>query len=565
MELNRSNTLGAGDSNLHHRLFVFPATIIALALFVPLLTLIYLASGNSDGVWSHLIANVLPHSITTTLLLLAGVGIGTAIIGVGTAWLTSMCRFPGRNLLQWLLVLPLAMPIYIVTYIYIELLDFTGPVQMLIRSTFGYTLQREYWFFDFNSLPGAIFVMTMVLYPYVYLTTRLVFLMQGANILEASRSLGAGPRRMFMRIALPLARPAIVVGVTVALMESLNDIGAVEILGVQTLTFSIYDTWLNRGSLAGAAQIACFTLAIVILLITVERYARRHQRFASPHQQRLPSQFTLKGVSSALAILACLLPVLLGFIIPFASLLSSSSRRLEQFFDPALLQASINSVYVATFTALITVLAAFTLVYAVRIFPRNSMRTAGRIASLGYAVPGTVVAIGVLVPLAAFDNWFDGLMRSNFNLSTGLLISGSAAIIIYACTVRFLALAHGSLESGLGKISPHLDMAARSLGKTAGQTLRQVHLPLMTKAMATAALLVFVDTMKELSATILLRPFDFDTLATLVYEQASLAIFEDASIAALIIVVIGMVPVILLMRMSNVENQPKKMRALRPA
>lgn len=270
-------------------------------------------------------------------------------------------------------------------------------------------------------------------------------------------------------------------------------------------------------------------------------------------------------MSSALAILACLLPVLLGFIIPFASLLSSSSRRLEQFFDPALLQASINSVYVATFTALITVLAAFTLVYAVRIFPRNSMRTAGRIASLGYAVPGTVVAIGVLVPLAAFDNWFDGLMRSNFNLSTGLLISGSAAIIIYACTVRFLALAHGSLESGLGKISPHLDMAARSLGKTAGQTLRQVHLPLMTKAMATAALLVFVDTMKELSATILLRPFDFNTLATLVYEQASLAIFEDASIAALIIVVIGMVPVILLMRMSNVENQPKKMRALRPA
>ena len=451
MELNRSNTLGAGDSNLHHRLFVFPATIIALALFVPLLTLIYLASGNSDGVWSHLIANVLPHSITTTLLLLAGVGIGTAIIGVGTAWLTSMCRFPGRNLLQWLLVLPLAMPIYIVTYIYIELLDFTGPVQMLIRSTFGYTLQREYWFFDFNSLPGAIFVMTMVLYPYVYLTTRLVFLMQGANILEASRSLGAGPRRMFMRIALPLARPAIVVGVTVALMESLNDIGAVEILGVQTLTFSIYDTWLNRGSLAGAAQIACFTLAIVILLITVERYARRHQRFASPHQQRLPSQFTLKGVSSALAILACLLPVLLGFIIPFASLLSSSSRRLEQFFDPALLQASINSVYVATFTALITVLAAFTLVYAVRIFPRNSMRTAGRIASLGYAVPGTVVAIGVLVPLAAFDNWFDGLMRSNFNLSTGLLISGSGPLLFMPVPSAFWRWLTGHWNPGLAK------------------------------------------------------------------------------------------------------------------
>ena len=548
----------AGGNKLHHRLFAFPAAIIALLLFVPLLTLIYLAGGNSDGVWSHLIANVLPHSITTTILLMIGVGIGTAIIGVGTAWLTSMCRFPGRGLLQWMLVLPLAMPIYIVTYIYIELLDYTGPIQSLIRTLFGFTTSRDYWFFDFNSLPGAIFVMTMVLYPYVYLTTRLVFLMQGANILEAARSLGAGPKKMFRRIALPMARPAIVVGVTVALMESLNDIGAVEILGVQTLTFSIYDTWLNRGSLAGAAQIACFTLAIVVLLITVERYARRNQRFASTRHQQQPSRFRLQGLSSAMAIIACLIPVLLGFIIPFSALINSSSRRLEQLSDDALLQASLNSIFVAGFTALITVVAAFTLVYAARIFPKNSMKIAGRVASLGYAVPGTVVAIGVLVPLAFFDNWFDGLMRANFGFSTGLLISGSAAIIIYACTVRFLALAHGSLESGLGKISPHLDMAARSLGRTAGQTLRQIHLPLMAKAMATAALLVFVDTMKELSATILLRPFDFNTLATLVYEQASLAIFEDASIAALIIVLIGMVPVILLMQMSDTQIQSKR-------
>ncbi len=548
----------AGRGRNHHRLFAFPAAIIALLLFMPLVTLTYLASGNSDGVWSHLIENVLPHSITTTFLLMIGVGIGTAIIGVGTAWLTSMCHFPGRKLLQWLLVLPLAMPIYIVTYIYIELLDYTGPVQTFIRFVFGFTSQRDYWFFDFNSLPGAIFVMTMVLYPYVYLTTRLVFLMQGANILEAARSLGAGPMRMFRRIALPMARPAIVVGVTVALMESLNDIGAVEILGVQTLTFSIYDTWLNRGSLAGAAQIACLTLAIIVLLITIERFARRNQRFASTRHQKQPSQFRLTGASAVFATLACLLPVLFGFIIPFAALVNSSSRRIEQLFDEALLQASLNSIFVAGFTALITVIAAFTLVYAARIFPKNSMRLAGRMASLGYAVPGTVVAIGILVPLAYFDNWLDGLMRTNFDISTGLLISGSAAIIIYACTVRFLALAHGSLESGLGKISPHLDMAARSLGRTAGQTLRQIHLPLMAKAMATAALLVFVDTMKELSATILLRPFDFNTLATLVYEQASLAIFEDASIAALIIVLIGMVPVMLLMRMSDTNTHTQR-------
>lgn len=544
----------AGGGNNPHRLFAVPAILIALMLILPLLTLVWLASGDSDDVWAHLLANVLPGSALTTVLLMFGVGIGTAIIGVGTAWLTSMCRFPGRGILQWLLVLPLAMPIYIVTYIYIELLDYTGPLQTLLRTIFGFTSIRDYWFPDFNSLPGAIFVMTLVLYPYVFLTTRLVFLMQGANILEASRALGAGPGRMFRRIALPLARPAIVVGVTVALMESLNDIGAVEILGVQTLTFSIYDTWLNRGSLAGAAQIACFTLAIVVLLISIERFARRNQRFTSSRHQRPPSKFRLTGFSSLMAFIACALPVTLGFIVPFGALVSFSSRRLEQLSDASLFKASINSIIVSSSTALITVAAAFALVYAVRLKPKSLLRTAGRMASLGYAVPGTVIAIGVLVPLAAMDNWFDGVMRENFGLSTGLLISGSAAIIIYACTVRFLALAHGSLESGFGKISTHLDMAARSLGRSSGQTLTQIHLPLMAKAMATAALLVFVDTMKELSATILLRPFDFNTLATFVYERASLAVFEDAAIASLIIIVIGMIPVILLMRMSELSK-----------
>ncbi len=528
---------------------LMPVIIIALLLVLPLATLVILASGNSGDVWSHLLNNVLPQSSYVTVLLMLGVGVGTAVVGVGTAWLTAMCHFPGRRILQWLLVLPLAMPIYIVTYIYLELLDYSGPVQTLLRALFGFTSVRDYWFPEFNSLPGAILVMTIVLYPYVYLTTRLVFLMQGANMLEAARVLGAGPLRMFLRIALPLSRPAIVAGVTVALMESLNDIGAVEILGVQTLTFSIYDTWLNRGSLAGAAQIACFTLAIVVALISVERYARRNQRFTSNRHQHPPSRFRLSGLSSVLAFIACALPLTLGFIIPFAALAQFSSRRLEQLSDTALLQASVNSIVVSSFTALMAVAAAFVLVYAVRLKPTHFLQITGRAASLGYAVPGTVIAIGILVPLAGFDNWTDGWMRRYFGYSSGLLISGSAAIIVYACTVRFLALAHGSLEAGFGKISTHLDMAARSLGRTAGQTLRQIHLPLMAKAMATAALLVFVDTTKELSATILLRPFDFNTLATFVYERASLAVFEDASVASLIIVLIGMVPVIMLMRM----------------
>ncbi len=534
-----------------NRLFVIPALLVALLLVLPLATLIYLAAGNSGNVWAHLLANVLPDAISTTILLMLGVGAGTAFIGVGAAWLTAMCRFPGRKILQWMLVLPLAMPIYITAYIYLELLDYTGPVQSFLRWAFGFASVRDYWFPDIRSLGGAVFIMTLVLYPYVFLTTRLVFLMQGASILEASRSLGAGPGRMFRQIALPLARPAIAVGVTIALMESLNDIGAVEILGVQTLTFSIYDTWLNRGSLAGAAQIALFTLVIVIILIAVERFARRHQRYSSARDQRPPSSFKLSGIKAALAFVACLLPVALGFIVPFAALVNFSSRRLEQLFDDDLASATINSVMVSSMTALVTVIAAFSLVYVARLSRNNTMQRAGRLASLGYAVPGTVIAIGVLFPLAAFDNLVDGWMRSGFGVSTGLLVSGSAAIIVYACTVRFMALAHGSLDAGMDKISSHLDMAARSLGRTAGQTLRQIHLPLMARALATAALLVFVDTMKELSATILLRPFDFNTLATFVYERASLAVFEDASIAALIIILIGMVPVVLLMGLSG--------------
>ncbi len=532
-------------------IFVLPALIAGLLLIVPLVALIYLASGNSDDVWPHLAANVLPGSIITTIFLMAGVGAATAVVGVGTAWLTSLCIFPGRKLLQWLLVAPLAMPIYIITYIYIELLDYSGPVQSSIRYLFGFSSIRDYWFPDFRSLPGAILVMTLVLYPYVYLTTRLVFLMQGAAILEAARTLGASRERVFLRVALPLARPAIAVGVTVALMEALNDIGAVEILGVQTLTFSIYDTWLNRGSLAGAAQIACFTLLIVVILIAIERFFRRHQQYVAGRQQRPPSKFPLSGITALAAMIACIVPVLLGFIVPVVALIDFSSRRLDQLSDAALWSASANSLLVASLTAIVTVIAAFFLVYAVRLMPRRSVRLTGRLASLGYAVPGTVIAVGVLVPLAGLDNWIDGVMRASFGISTGLLLSGSVLIIIYACSVRFLALAHGSLESGLGKISVHLDMASRSLGRTSWQTMNQIHLPLLARAMATAALLVFVDTMKELSATILLRPFDFNTLATLVYERASLAVFEDAAVAALIIIAIGLAPVVLLMRMSE--------------
>lgn len=528
---------------------VLAAALVALIVAVPLIALIVLASRSSGDAWPHLVGTVLPRSTRITLLLAAGVGVASAIVGVATAWLVTMCRFPGRAVLEAALVLPLAVPTYIVAYCYAEILDFTGPVQSAIRALFGFETARDYWFPEIRSLPGTIFVLTAVLYPYVYMTTRLLFLMQSSAALDVARTLGAGPIRMFFRIAVPLARPAVAVGVSLVLMETLNDIGAVEFFGVRTLTFAVYDTWLNRGSLAGAAQLALVLLFLVFALILAERVARGRQRYHLNSRSQQPlAPFRITGWRAGAASLACFLPVLFGFVLPAALLADYSSRRLEQFLEPALVSAALNSVTIAAATAVAAVGAGLALAYAARLAHSRVVWGLGRFASIGYAVPGTVLAVGILIPLAALDNWVDSIARSVFGVSTGLLLAGSGAAIVYACTVRFLAVSTGSLEAGLSKISGHLDMAARTLRRTPGQTLRQVHLPLMRSALATAALLVFVDTMKELSATILLRPFDFDTLATFVYSQASRGAFEDSAVAALAIVAVGIIPLILLLR-----------------
>jgi iron(III) transport system permease protein len=528
---------------------VLAAGAVALVVAVPLIALIVIASRSSGEVWPHLVGTVLPRSTRITLTLMLAVGLATAIVGVGTAWLVAMCRFPGRAWLEGALVLPLAVPTYIVAYCYAEMLGYTGPVQGALRAVFGFETARDYWFPEIRSLPGIVFVLTAVLYPYVYMTTRLLFLMQSSAALDVARTLGAGPFRMFFRVALPLARPAVAVGVSLALMETLNDIGAVEFFGVRTLSFAVYDTWLNRGSLPGAAQLALVLLLVVFSLILAERLARGRQRYHVNSRAQQPlAPFYLKGWKAVGATLACLLPVLFGFALPAALLVDYSSRRLDQFLAPQLLSAAMNSLSVAAATAVLAVVAGLVLAYAARLSASRLVWALGRFASIGYAVPGTVLAVGILIPLAALDNYVDGAARSLFGVSTGLLLAGSGAAIVYACTVRFLAVSTGSLEAGLAKVSLHLDMAARTLRRTPGQTLREIHLPLMRRALATAALLVFVDTMKELSATILLRPFDFDTLATFVYSQASRAAFEDASVAALAIVVVGIVPLILLLR-----------------
>lgn len=521
--------------------------VICPLTLAPIITLVILALGASPGIWVHLATTILPGATLRTVMLLAGVGLFSAIIGVATAWLVVMCRFPGRKVFEWLLLVPLAMPTYIIAYAYVELLNFVGPVQSGLRDLFGWTTPQDYWFPEIRSLGGAIFLFSFVLYPYVYLTTRATFLMQSMCVIDVSRTLGRSAWGSFFSVAVPLARPGIVVGVTLAGMETLNDIGAVEYLGVNTLTLSVYSTWVNRGDLAAAAQIAMVMLAFVIGLIWLERRGRRMQRYhhTSRRIQELPDH-PLRGWRAGAAVVCCLLPVLLGFVVPAWLLAEFAITRFSSNYGPHFWSLVVNSLSVAAGAAGAAVVVGLILTYSVRLTGSATLLTAGRLASVGYAVPGTILAIGTLVPMAALDNAVDGAMRSVFGISTGLILTGTVAALVYAYVVRFLAVSYGALEAGLQRVTPHLDMAARSLGRSAGGTLRDVHLPMLRPAILTAAILVFVDAMKELPATLLLRPFGFDTLATHVYTYASLARVESGALAALAIVAAGLLPVALL-------------------
>ncbi len=521
--------------------------VICPLTLAPIITLLVLALSADPAIWAHLAATILPGATLRTLGLLIGVGVLTGIIGVATAWLVAMCRFPGRGVFEWLLLLPLAMPTYIIAYAYVEILDYVGPVQSTLRGLFGWTSPRDYWFPEIRSLGGAIFLFAFVLYPYVYLTTRATFLMQSMCVIDVSRTLGRSAWTSFFQVALPLARPGIVVGITLVSMEALNDIGAVEYLGVNTLTLSVYSTWVNRGDLGAAAQIACVMLLFVIALIWLERRGRRLQRFhhTSRRIQALPDH-PLSGWRAAAAVLVCTAPVIIGFLIPAALLTEFAASRFSSNYGPQFWVLVRNSLMVSAVAACVAVLIGLLLTYSARLTGSGTLVAAGRLSSIGYAVPGTILAIGTLVPMAALDNAVDGAMRSVLGVSTGLILTGTIAALVYAYVVRFLAVSYGALEAGLQRVTPHLDMASRSLGRTAAGTLREVHLPMLRPAVATAMILVFVDSMKELPATILLRPFGFDTLATHVYTYASLARVENGALAALAIVAVGLLPVALL-------------------
>lgn len=523
------------------------ALLVALGVLAPVASLLWLAAGADTAHWVHLSQHVLPRAALNTAVLLAGVGAIVLVVGTGCAWLVTAHDFPARGVLSWALLLPLAMPAYIVAFAYLDLLHPIGPVQGAIRWMLGIDSPRDFRLPDLRSMPGAVFVLGFVLYPYVYLTARAMFMTQPAHLMDAARSLGETRLGAFFRVALPLARPALMVGLSLALLEALNDIGASEFLGIQTLTVTIYTTWVVRSDLAGAAQIACTMLFIVVALVLLERHGRRGRRFASVRRMQPMRPRRLHGLSAIGATLAATLPVLIGFIAPAAYLVWETAKRLQQGggVSHGLLLSMGNTLGLAAGVTATAVGAALLVAWASRHTgaAANRARWQARVASLGYALPGTVLALGLLTPALSFD----AFIGRAFGLQ-GLPLLGAGVVLVAACAIRFLAMPVGTLESGLARIPAALEQAARLLGETAAGTLRRVHLPLLRPAVAAGALLVFVDAMKELPATLLLRPANFDTLATWLYAEAARGTYEEGAIAALIIVLAGLLPVVLLAR-----------------
>ncbi len=491
---------------------------------------------------------MLPEYVANTLWLCAGVGSGVVVVGVSTAWLVTMHDFPGRRMFEWALVLPLAVPAYVMAYTYTDLLQFVGPVQAWLRESFAWQ-KGDYWFPDVRSLGGAVAMFIFVLYPYVYLLARTAFLERASGMLEVGRSLGLGPWASFFRISLPLARPAVAAGATLALMETLADYGTVAYFAVETFTTGIYRAWFSLGDRTASAQLSAALLGFVVLVLLLERMSRGRARFHNTTGRNRPHPGQrLAGLKAAVAVLACAIPLGIGFLVPAAILLAMALTEGDAQFGARFLQLAGNSFTLAALTAALAMGFAVLLAYAARMSRRRWPHGLNRLVGLGYAVPGSVIAVGVLIPVTRLDNWLAGWMEASIGLNPGLLLTGGIAALVYAYLVRFLAVALQTVEASLAKITPSMDDAARCLGYGQAATLRRVHLPLLRGSLLTAGLLVFVDVMKELPATLVMRPFNFDTLATQAYTLASDERLAEASTAALAIVAVGVLPLIAVSR-----------------
>jgi iron(III) transport system permease protein len=531
------------------RLLTFIAVTLAALLALPVVVVLLNLLAPSTDTWRHLVDTVLADYVVNSLLLMLGVAFGVIIGGVVTAWITTMCSFPGRRVFEWALLLPMAMPAYVMAYAYTDLLQFAGPVQTALREFTGWGVQ-DYWFPDVRSLGGAVVMLALVLYPYVYLLARAAFLEQSDSMIEVARVSGYGPWGSFRRVALPLARPGIVAGTALALMEALADYGTVAYFGVQTFTTGIFRAWFSLGDHVAAAQLSAMLLGFVFLVLLLERITRRGAAFHSvSHRKRLRNVYPLRGLRAAVAVLFCVLPLVFGFLLPAGVMAHMAFTSGDAQFGARYLTLTGNTVTLATVTAVLAVVLALVVGYAGRMSPTRVVRVANRIAGLGYAVPGAVIAVGVLIPVTRLDHVLAGWLQSLTGVNPGLILTGGIAALVYAYLARFFAVALQTVDAGLAKITPSMSDAARSLGLGPGATLARVHAPLLWRSALTAGLLVFVDVMKELPATFVMRPFNFDTLAVQAYNLASDERLAEASTAALTIVLVGLLPLILLSRM----------------
>jgi iron(III) transport system permease protein len=518
---------------------------IAALVVAPIVAVLWNVFLPSETTWSHLVSTVLPNYVWNTLLLVLMVAMGVIFFGVLSAWLVTAYSFPGQRLLEWALVLPLAMPAYVMAYAYTDWLQAAGPVQTALREITGWRI-REYWFPEIRSLPGAATILSFALYPYVYLLSRTAFLDQSRTTMEAARLAGYGSWGRFWHVALPLARTAIVAGTALALMETLADFGTVSYFAVNTFTTGIYRAWLSLGDPVAAGQLATCLLVFVLIMLSLEGLHRGRARYAGKRTP-MPAQ-SLRGWRALTACTLCATPILFGFLLPAGILLTLATNEPEARFGPRIYSLVTNTFTLAGIAAVAAVMVALLLAYAARTVKSPLVHGANRVAVLGYALPGAVLAVGILLPLGKIDNAIATWMHAQFGVKTGLLLTGSITGLIYAYLVRFLAVAFQTVEAGLTRVTTSMDDAARSLGLSPARTLAQVHIPIMSGSVATAALLVFVDVMKELPATFAMRPFNFDTLAVEAYNLAKDERIAEAAVPSLLMVGMALLPLILLLR-----------------
>lgn len=524
------------------------ALSVALICLLPMVAVVLAAFSGGTGTLSHLLETTLPRYTANTLLLVGLVALGTTCIGTGAAWLVTMTRFPGVRVLEIALALPLAFPAYVLAYGYTDLLDHPGLVQATLRDVMGWG-PRDYWFPEVRSLGGAAAMLILVLYPYVYLLARAAFLQQSGTVLLAARTLGHSSWSTFFRVALPMARPAIAGGVLLTVMETIADFGTVSYFGVQTFATGIYQSWFSMADRAAAAQLALGLLSFALLLAILERSQRggaRHHAQNGRYESLAPHK--LARGKAAIAFVFCAIPVFFGFVLPVVLLSTMAIGSEQNLLSPRYMAFVQNSLILAGIAATFTVLGAIAIGFYARLTPNRLSRAAQEISRIGYAVPGGVIAVGLMVPFAAFDNAIDAWMETHFGISTGLLFTGSIWVLVLAYLVRFMAAALNTYDSGLATINPHLDAVTRTLGRSPFGMLRSVHLPILTPSLLTASLIVFIDVMKELPATLIMRPFNFDTLAVQAHRLASDERLDGAAVPSLVIVALGLLPVILVCR-----------------